>query len=55
MGFEIRVDIETLEPDSDIRAVAVDGVVSVTPIALDMTARVERARLEEWLPQVGHA
>jgi 5'-nucleotidase len=55
MGFEIRVDIETLEPDSDIRAVAVDGVVSVTPIALDMTARVELARLEEWLPQVGHA
>jgi 5'-nucleotidase len=49
MGFEVRVDMETLEPDSDIRAVAVDGVVSVTPITLDLTARVEPGRLGEWL------
>lgn len=50
MGFEIRVDLQTLEPDSDIRAVAVDGVVSVTPLTLDMTAPVLPARLSEWLP-----
>ena len=49
MGFEVRVDLETLEPDSDIRAVAIDGVVSVTPITLDMTAPVSMARLSEWL------
>jgi 5'-nucleotidase len=49
MGFEVRVDLETLEPDSDIRAVAIDGVVSVTPITLDMTAPVSAARLSEWL------
>jgi 5'-nucleotidase len=49
MGFEIRMDLETLEPDSDIRAVAVDGVVSATPLMLDMTAPVEPARLDGWL------
>jgi 5'-nucleotidase len=49
MGFEVRVDLETLEPDSDIRAVAIDGIVSVTPITLDMTAPVSAARLSVWL------
>lgn len=48
MGYEIRIDQDTLEPDSDVAAIAVDHVVSVTPIDLDMTARVERARLEDW-------
>src|SRR5512136_28816 len=49
MGYEIRVDLDTLEPDSDIRAVIVDGVVSVTPITLDMTARVDAQRLSRWM------
>ena len=49
MGFEIRIDMDTLEPDSDIRAVIVDGVVSVTPVTLDMTARVELESLARWL------
>jgi 5'-nucleotidase len=49
MGFEVRVDMATLEPDSDIRAVAVDGVVSVTPITLDMTASAEPTQLSGWL------
>jgi len=49
MGFETRIDFEKLEPDSDIRALAVDGVVSVTPVTLDMTARVERELLDNWL------
>lgn len=48
MGFEIRVDLDTLEPDSDIRAVAVDGVVSVTPLTLDLTAQVETGMLQRW-------
>ena len=48
MGFEIRVDMETLEDDSDIRAVIVDKIVSVTPVTLDMTARVELGFLEAW-------
>jgi len=49
MGFETRIDTDRLEPDSDIRAVALDGVVSVTPVTLDMTARVERQELARWL------
>jgi 5'-nucleotidase len=49
MGFEIRIDVETLEDDSDIHAVVIDQVVAVTPLTLDMTARVEPKRLNEWL------
>ena len=49
MGFETRIDADRLEPDSDIRAVALDGVVSVTPVTLDMTARVDRQELARWL------
>jgi 5'/3'-nucleotidase len=35
------VEPELLEPDSDIRAVACDGVVSVTPLTWSMTARTD--------------
>jgi broad specificity polyphosphatase/5'/3'-nucleotidase SurE len=49
MGFEIQIDMDALEADSDIRAIAVDGVVSITPLTLDMTARVESGRLNEWM------
>jgi len=49
MGFEIRIDMDTLEPDSDIRAVAIDGVVSVTPLTLDMTAGVQVGLLAGWM------
>jgi 5'-nucleotidase len=52
MGYETRVETETLEPDSDVRAVIVDKVVSVTPVTIDMTARVELAKMEKWLNDV---
>lgn len=39
-GFDIHVDFDTLESESDIHAVVVDRVVSVSPISLDMTSRV---------------
>src|SRR5260370_6984323 len=35
------VEPELLEPDSDIRAVACDGVVSVTPLTWSITARTD--------------
>lgn len=38
IGFTIQIDLDRLEPDSDIYALAVDKVVSVTPLAEDMTA-----------------
>lgn len=37
----IQIDESTLDPDSDIYALAIDKVVSVTPISLDLTARVD--------------
>lgn len=40
---------ERTEPDSDIYALAVDRVVSVTPLSTDLTSRVERGRMEELL------
>lgn len=40
MGYEMAVDRDKLEPDSDVYAVLVDRVVSVTPMSLDMTSRV---------------
>jgi 5'-nucleotidase len=36
-----RVEPELLEPDSDIRAVICDGVVSATPLTWSMTAQTE--------------
>lgn len=41
MGYEIRVDKECLEEDGDLKTVIVDGKVSVTPISLDLTSRVD--------------
>lgn len=49
-GYELNLDHEEPEPDSDVRAVVMDGVVSVTPLTFDLTARVsakERARWEK--------
>jgi 5'-nucleotidase len=38
VGYEARVDPANLEPDSDIYAVAVDRVVAVAPVTIDLTA-----------------
>lgn len=46
-GYDVKVDLETLEPDSDIQAVFVDHVVSVTPLTFDLTARVEFADFQK--------
>lgn len=48
MGYEQRADPTTLEIDSDVRAVALDNVVSVTPLVLDMTAPIALQTLETW-------
>jgi 5'/3'-nucleotidase len=48
-GYDVNVDVETLEPDSDIYAVFVDHVVSVTPLPSDLTARVELPAIEKVL------
>jgi len=37
-GYRVEIDHDTLEPDSDIQAVALDRVVSVSPMSIDLTA-----------------
>ena len=49
MGYAMVVDHAALEPDSDIHAVLVDRVVSVTPLSLDLTSRVELEFLDAQL------
>lgn len=49
LDYDVVVDTATLEPDSDIHAIVVSRVVSVTPLSLDLTSRVEFADLEELL------
>jgi len=46
LGYEVRVDVDSLEPDSDIFALVVDQVIAVCPLSLDMTARVDLKLLE---------
>jgi 5'-nucleotidase len=51
-GYEKRIDWDTLEPDSDIYALAVDRVVAVSPMTIDLTAPVDLDRLEDELSTV---
>jgi 5'-nucleotidase len=44
-----EIDLDTLEPDSDVHALAVDGVISVTPLTIDLTARVDLQGLQRSL------
>ena len=48
-GYRREIDMEALEPDSDIYALAVDRVVSVSPIAITMRANVDRTLLRQLL------
>jgi 5'-nucleotidase len=56
VDFEIRFDQDLLEPDSDVFAVRVAREVSVTPLSLDMTSRVDLEQLARRLgaPTRGH-
>ncbi|MDA1045197.1 MAG: hypothetical protein O3C57_08245, partial [Verrucomicrobia bacterium] len=44
--FGVFVEEATLESDSDIRAVLIDRIVSVTPLSLNMTSRISFAPFE---------
>jgi 5'-nucleotidase len=48
-GYVRQVDRETLEPDSDVYAIAIDGVVSVSPLTIDLTANVNLCQLQDTL------
>jgi len=42
-GYKLIEDLQQSEPDSDIRAIMLDQVISVTPLSLDLTSRVDFA------------
>lgn len=46
LGYCLNLDVSRAEVDSDVYAIHVDGVVSVTPMSLDMSARINRDELE---------
>jgi 5'-nucleotidase len=49
LDFEIRFEEDELEPDSDVYAVRIAKEVSITPVSLDMTSRVDFGELERQL------
>ncbi len=49
LGYDPLPHPEQTEPDSDIYALAVDRVISVTPLSLDLTARVDPGQVEALL------
>jgi 5'-nucleotidase len=51
VGYEVRLPDE-LEEDSDVRALRVERVVSVTPLSLDQTSRVDPRVLTRRLEQL---
>lgn len=48
-GYDTRVEYDTLETESDIYALIVDNIVSVAPVSLDMTSRVQLQDLQAQL------
>jgi 5'-nucleotidase len=47
-GWRTVADVPNLEPDADIRALAIDQVVSISPLTLDPTAPLDPDRLDGW-------
>jgi len=47
IDYEVRVDFDTLEPDSDIFALVKDRAVSVSPLSLDLSSRVDLGHLAQ--------
>lgn len=46
LGYDYSADAAQAEPDSDVYALMQDKVVSLTPISLDMTSRIDRFQLQ---------
>jgi 5'-nucleotidase len=51
--YDARKNPERSEPDSDIRALAVEGIVTVAPLSVDLTSRVALPQVEEVLARAG--
>ena len=55
IGFKVNVTKEDVTLDSDVYAVVYDNVVSVTPLTIDMTARIDFQKWEQDLRNDGLA
>ena len=51
MDYDLRADINKVEPDSDIYAFVVDRIISVTPLSVDLTARISFTKFDGSLRQ----
>ena len=49
MDYEMRVDVTHVEPDSDIYAFVIDRIISVTPLSINLTARISFSEFDERL------
>jgi hypothetical protein len=49
LDYDVNPDADQAEPESDIYAFAVDRVVSVSPISLDLSSRVELKQVAQAL------
>jgi len=49
IDYEARVDFDALEPDSDVFALVKDRVVSVSPLSLNLSSRVDLRQLVQLL------
>jgi 5'-nucleotidase len=49
IGYHFDMDPAKAEPDSDVYALLVDKVVSVSPMSLDMTSRTDMFRMQQLL------
>lgn len=49
MDYEMQVDVSRVEPESDIYAFAIDRIISVTPLSVNLTARISFAAFENRL------
>ncbi len=49
IDYEVRVDFAALEPDTDIFALVKDRAISVSPLSLDLSSRVDLRHLTQLL------
>jgi 5'-nucleotidase len=56
-GYKLLEELDRAEVDSDVRAIVMDEVVSVTPLSLDLTSRVNFDAADRVLPldHTGHS
>ena len=54
IDYEVRMEKDTLERDSDVWAIAVDRVVSAAPISLDLSSRVKLGAFANALREAVH-